>query len=40
MTYHVLFNPHAGNGRGTEAAQKLNALLPDGELHFYDISVD
>ena len=38
MTYHVLFNPHAGNGRGTEAAQKLNALLPDGELHFYDIT--
>ncbi len=38
MTYHVLFNPHAGNGRGKEAAQKLNALLPDGDLHFYDIT--
>lgn len=38
MTYHVLFNPHAGNGRGTEAAQKLNAPLPDDALHFYDIT--
>ena len=38
MTCHVLYNPHAGNGRGTEAAQKLRALLPDGELLFYDIT--
>ncbi len=38
MTYHVFYNPHAGNGRGTDAAHKLTALLPDDELHFNDIT--
>lgn len=38
MTYHVFYNPHAGNGRGTDAAHKLAALLPDDELHFNDIT--
>ena len=38
MTYHLFYNPHAGNGRGTDAAHKLAALLPDDELHFNDIT--
>ena len=38
LTYHVLYNPHAGNGRGKEAAYRLNALLPDAHLLFRDIT--
>lgn len=38
MTYHVFYNPHAGNGRGTDAAHKLSALLPGDTLQFRDIT--
>ena len=38
MTYHVLYNPHAGNGRGTDAAHKLAALLPNDKVQFNDIT--
>ena len=38
LTYHVLYNPRAGSGRGTQAAHKLKALLPDGKLLFRDIT--
>ena len=38
MTYHVLYNPHAGNGRGQEAAQVLTGLLPDDTLRFWDLT--
>ena len=38
MTYHVFYNPHAGNGRGTDAAQKLTELLPDDTVFFRDIT--
>ena len=32
MTYHVLYNPHAGNGRGQTAARALTGVLPDDTL--------
>lgn len=38
MTYHVLYNPYAGNGCGRENAQKLKNLLPEEELKYYDIT--
>lgn len=38
LTYHILYNPHAGSGRGPEAAYRLNALLPDDRLLFRDIT--
>lgn len=38
IPYHVLYNPHAGNGRGKEAAYRLAALLPDDKLLFQDIT--
>ena len=38
MTYHVFYNPHAGNGRGTDAAHKLAALLPNDKVQFNDIT--
>lgn len=38
MTYHVFYNPHAGNGRGTDAAHKLTALLPNDKVQFNDIT--
>lgn len=38
LTYHILYNPHAGSGRGQEAAYRLNALLPDDRLLFRDIT--
>ena len=37
ITYHVLYNPHAGNGRGKEAAYRLATLLPDDKILFQDI---
>lgn len=38
MTYHILFNPHAGNGRGREGAEKLKELLPGETLAFQDLT--
>ena len=38
MVYHVLFNPHAGNGRGEAEARKLNELMPDVTLRYYDMT--
>lgn len=38
MTYHVLYNPYAGNGTGKENAQKIKQVLTDAELKFYDIT--
>lgn len=38
LTYHILYNPHAGSGRGQEATYRLNALLPDDRLLFRDIT--
>ena len=38
ITYHVLYNPHAGNGRGKEAAYRLATLLPDDKILFQDIT--
>ena len=37
-TYHVLFNPHAGNGHGEEEARKLDTLLTDVSLCYYNIT--
>lgn len=36
MTYHVLFNPHAGNGTGEAAARGLH--MPEAELVFHDMT--
>lgn len=38
MVYHVLFNPFAGNGRGEQEARKLNELLPEAALRYYDMT--
>ena len=38
MTYHVLYNPYAGNNAGKENAQKLAQIFKDEELKFYDIT--
>lgn len=38
MIYHVLFNPHANNGRGEAEARRLTALLPQEEFRFYDMT--
>ena len=37
-TYHVLFNPHAGNGHGEEEARKLDTLLTDVSLCYHNIT--
>ena len=39
LTYHILYNPHAGSGRGQEATYRLNVLLPDDRLLFRFTSV-
>ena len=36
--FRILFNPHASNGKGFEAAKKIRELLPDEELDFLDIT--
>lgn len=36
-TYHILFNPHAGNGRGEEEAHKLDTLLA-GTLVYHNMT--
>ena len=38
MTYYVLYNPMAGNGRGEETANKLKALYPNDELFFRNVT--
>ena len=38
MTYHILFNPNAGNGNGEASARKLDTLLAGNELHYYDMT--
>lgn len=38
MTYYVLYNPHAGNGRGKDAACRLAELLAGNEVKFQDIT--
>lgn len=36
--YTVLFNPFAGNGKGERESRKLNEILKNDTLHFYDIT--
>lgn len=36
--YTILYNPHAGNGRGKENAQELRQILTEGELDFHDMT--
>ncbi|MGN1307259.1 MAG: diacylglycerol/lipid kinase family protein [Faecousia sp.] len=38
MVYHVLFNPFAGNGHGEREARKLNDIMPEAELRYYDMT--
>lgn len=38
MTYHVLYNPYAGNGTGEKNAQKIRQIVTDAELKFYDMT--
>lgn len=38
MTYHVLFNPYAGNSRGEEESHKLDELLRDKTLRYWNMS--
>ena len=36
--YHVLYNPKAGNGKGTDNAMMLSKILPDDEFIYTDIT--
>lgn len=38
QTFHILFNPHAGNGQGEQEAQKLKTLLAQDTLYFHDMT--
>lgn len=38
MFYHVLYNPHAGNGRGEEISKELTEKLKEHSLTFQDIT--
>ncbi len=38
MIYHILYNPHAGNGNGEASAKQLDTLLKGSELHYYDMT--
>ena len=38
MTYHILFNPQAGNGTGEKAAHQLDTLLSGSTLRYYDMT--
>lgn len=38
MKFHVLYNPYAGNNTGRKETEALNALLPDDELIFCDMT--
>lgn len=37
-TYTILYNPYAGNGRGTEEAKKLSDILRGDTLRFFDMT--
>ena len=38
MVYHVLFNPFAGNGHGEQEARKLNEIMPEAVLRYYNMT--
>lgn len=38
MTWQILYNPKAGNGRSKEGAEKLKDILHNGELTFTDMT--
>lgn len=38
MKYQILYNPHAGNGKGEAEARKLSDILKDGELVFRNMT--
>ncbi len=38
INYTILFNPHAANGHGEENARKLQDVLREDELHFFDMT--
>lgn len=38
MVYHVLFNPFAGNGHGEPEARRLNGIMPEAALRYYDMT--
>lgn len=38
MKYHVLFNPHAGNGTGEASSHKLDVLLKNDSLRYYNMT--
>ena len=38
MTWQILYNPKAGNGRGKEGAENLKDILHNGELTFTDMT--
>lgn len=38
QSYLILYNPHAGNGRGEENALTIQNILPDGKLTFRDMT--
>ena len=37
-TYHILFNPHAGNGHGEDEAHKLDAMLEGAALTYHNMT--
>lgn len=37
-TYHILFNPHAGNGHGEEEAHRLDAMLEGAALVYHNMT--
>lgn len=37
-TYHILFNPHAGNGHGEDEAHKLDAMLEGAALVYHNMT--
>ena len=37
-TYHILYNPLAGNGTGHTKAETLKEVFTEGELSFHDIT--
>lgn len=37
-TYHILFNPHAGNGHGEEEAHRLDAMLEGAALTYHNMT--
>lgn len=37
-TYHILFNPHAGNGHGEDEAHRLDAMLEGAALTYHNMT--